>query len=106
MNKSKLIVSSACAAMVTIVFISIIVIWAEFSAPFKDWLKNLSGHHWVSKSIFSILLYLTATGLLYALPYKYSNDKIGKIISFLLVSTALGIAVIFLFFTGHYFKFF
>ena len=105
-NKQKLIISSAIAAIITIAFVAIITIWGELSVPLKDWLKNFSGHHWVSKSIFSALLYIVATKILYLLPIKYSDDHPRKVLSFLLVSATLGVIIIAAFYTGHHFKVF
>ena len=106
MNKPKLIISSTYAAIVTIIFVVIITIWAELSVPLKDWLKNFSGHHWTSKSIFSALLYLVATALSYWGFRNPSGALLHKMLVFLLVLTALGTIIIAAFYTGHHFKFF
>lgn len=106
MNKPKLVVSSAFSAIITIVFVVVIVIWAELFPPLKEWLKNFSGHHWTSKSIFSVLIYSVGTVLLYLFPNKYSGDYPRKSLGLLLVFTLLGTLVLALFFTAHYFRFF
>ncbi len=106
MNKPKLIISSAYAAIITIVFVVVITIWAELSVPLKDWLKNFSGHHWTSKSIFSVLLYAVATILLYLSPHKDNDNHLKRALGFLLVFTILGTIIITLFFTGHNFQLF
>ncbi len=101
MNKPKLIISSASAASLTIVFVVVVTIWAELSAPLKDWLKNFSGHHWTSKSILSMLLYATTVIVLYWCPYKDSADRLKKSLGFLLILTLLGTIIISVFYTGH-----
>lgn len=106
MNKPKLIISSAYAAIITIIFVVVIVIWAELSAPLKDWLKNFSGHHWTSKSIFSVLLYTIVAIALYLTPQKYSDEHLQRTLGFLLISTILGTIIITLFYTGHNFSLF
>ena len=106
MNKPKLIISSAIAAIITTIFTVVIVIWAELSAPLKDWLKNFSGHHWTSKSIFSVLLYTVATVVLYLSPNKHSEDILKKTLMSLLLITVLGTVILTLFFTGHHFQIF
>ena len=106
MNKSKLIISSAYATIITIIFVVVITIGAELSAPLKNWLKNFSGHHWTSKSIFSVLLYAIATVAWYWAPFKYNDNRLKKTLVFLLASTALGAVILMLFFTGHNLKFF
>jgi len=106
MNKLKLIISSAYAAILTIVFVAVITIWAELSAPLKDWLKNFSGHHWTSKSIFSVLLYAAATAVLYRGFRSPSEDTLRKALVYILISTAFGIIILAAFYTGHDFGFF
>ncbi len=106
MNKQKLVVSSAFSAIITIVFVVVIVIWAELFPPLKVWLKNFSGHHWTSKSILSVLLYTLGTIVLYLFPNKYSEDHLKRALVFLLIFTLLGTITLTLFFTAHYFRFF
>ncbi|MEK7624794.1 MAG: hypothetical protein AAB467_00415 [Patescibacteria group bacterium] len=104
MNKSKLIISSAAAAILSIIFVVVITIWAEFSAPLKGWLKNFSGHHWTSKSIFSVLLYSVATPIIYFLPCKHADTCLKRTLNLLLIAVALGVLALTLFFAEHYFK--
>jgi len=106
MNKLKLIISSASAAILTIIFVVVVTIWAEFSVPFKDWLKNFSGNHWTSKSIFSVILYVGILVILYVLPQQNIEDRLKKILQLLLAFTIVGIVVLSLFYTGHHFKIF
>ena len=106
MNKPKLIISSAYAAIIAIIFVVVITVWAELSVPLKDWLKNFSGHHWTSKSIFSVLLYAGATIVLYLSPHKYDDGRLKKTLVFLLASAVVGTTILTLFFTGHNFQLF
>lgn len=106
MNKPKLVISSAYAAILTVIFITVITVWAELFVPLKDWLKNFSGHHWTSKSIFSALLYGISTALLYAVLREPDGIRLRRALIFLLASMALGIAVLAAFYTGHHFKIF
>src|SRR3989338_4446316 len=103
MNKLKLILSSAYASIITILFIVIITILAELFIPLKDWLKNFSGHHWVSKSIFSVLLYIVSTKILYLLiKNNDNNNRVKKSLKLLIVFVVLGIIAITIFYTGHH----
>ena len=106
MNKPKLIIASAYAAILTIIFVVVITIWTELAAPLKDWLKAFSGHHWTSKSIFSILLYLIATVVLYSSLSKPGGSQLKKALSLLLVAVILGTLALAGFFTGHHLKLF
>ncbi|OGM98811.1 MAG: hypothetical protein A2915_01505 [Candidatus Yanofskybacteria bacterium RIFCSPLOWO2_01_FULL_41_34] len=106
MNKPRLISASALAAIITIVFVVVITIWAELSIPLKNWLKNFSGHHWTSKSIFSTLLYSAATAIFYWSFNDPSGAVLRKSLVFLLIFIILGILGVTAFYTGHYLKFF
>jgi len=105
-NKLKLIVSSSYATIISIAFVVVITIWAEFSIPLKDWLKNFSGHHWTSKSIFSVLLYIIATAIFYFSLPNPSENRPKKALIFVLLSVILGAIILTLFFTAHHFKIF
>lgn len=106
MNKLRLIFGSALAAIITIIFVVTITIWAELSVPLKDWLKNFSGHHWTSKSIFSVILYAAATAIFYRISRNPSDVLLRKTLFFVLVFAALGIIVLTAFYAGHSYSFF
>jgi hypothetical protein len=106
MDKPQIIFSSALAAIITNAFIIIITVWAELFAPLKDWLKNFSGHHWTSKSIFSFLLFMIMAAIFYFLFNQPSDNRLKKILIFLLISVVLGIIIISAFYTGHHFRLF
>ena len=106
MNKLRPIFASALAAIVTIIFVVVITIWTDLSIPLKNWLKNFSGHHWTSKSIFSALLYMAATVIFYWSFRNPSEVVLRKLLVFLLVFIVLGVLSITAFYTGHYLKFF
>ena len=106
MNKIKLVISSAYAATTTIIFVTVITIWAELFAPLKEWLKDFSGHHWTSKSILSVLLYVIVTIVLYWTIHDQNETRIRKALIVLLIFLVLGSIIITAFYTGHHFKFF
>lgn len=102
LNKSKLILASTYSAILTIIFIVIITIWAEESAPLKDWLKNFSGHHWTTKSIFSLILFAASGFLVYLSPMAVSDKKISSSVKFTIISTLLGCLALTLYYTAHH----
>ncbi len=103
MDKPKLIYASALSATLTAVFVTVLTIVAELNPAVKDWLKSLSGHHWTSKSILSIVLYIVAFGLCYALKHHIDARKVGISIKLAIWSAVLGIIVLLFFFTAHNF---
>lgn len=99
--KNRLIYASSIAAVLNAIFVTVITIFAELNEPFKNWLKSLSGHHWTSKSILSIALYLIILVLFYVTLRNVGPQKIRGAISLALWSAVLGSIAIFLFFVGH-----
>lgn len=57
MNKFKTIYASAVAAAFSIITTTAVTIGGELSLPFKNWLKSFTGHHWVTKSWLSIIVF-------------------------------------------------
>lgn len=58
MDKLKSIYASAYSAAVTIVAVVAVTVGAELSMPFKNWLAGLTGHHWVTKSWLSLIVFI------------------------------------------------
>lgn len=106
MNKPRLISASALSAIITIVFVVTITIWADLSVPLKNWLKSFSGHHWTSKSIFSALLYAGATAIFYGSFRNPSGVVLRRLLVFLLIFMVLGVLSITAFYTGHHLGFY
>ena len=106
MNKPRLIIASAYAAILTIIFLVVITIWAELAPPLKDWLKAFSGHHWTSKSIFSVLLYTLLTAIFYLIFRGPDGAALRRALSLLIISTILGVLALTAFFTGHHLQLF
>ena len=57
MNKLKTIYASAVAAALSIVTTTAVTIGGELSLPFKNLLKSFTGHHWITKSWLSIIVF-------------------------------------------------
>lgn len=72
------------AAAATIVLIAVATIGSELSAGFKQLLSLIGGHHWIGKSVLSVVFF----GLLYLL-FSKTTDK-----RFTLKDTGLLIAAI------------
>jgi len=104
MNKLKLIYSSVVASLFSVAFVTVITIWAERSKPLKDWLAGVSGHHWVTKGIFSLAIYIVAGIVTDFLVKEIGNNKINKLIMLLIWATILGIFAILGFYSMHYAK--
>lgn len=103
MNKPRLIIASSLSTTLTVIFVTIITVVAELTPSFKDFLKNLSGHHWTSKSIISVAFYIIVTVLLYLVSRNIETRKIGAHIALATWTALLGILALLLFYTAHNF---
>jgi hypothetical protein len=93
--------SVSVATIFTIILTTIVTIYAEFSEGFKTFLKSLIGHHWITKSVLSIVVFFA-----FYLFIKKSDKKIdilGEVWKVILV-TLLCSLVLFFFFAWHYLK--
>jgi hypothetical protein len=103
MNRLKLIYSAGVAAISSIAFTVAITIAAEQSAPLKNQLKAISGHHWTTKSIISILVYLTVMFLIYAMSMNPTPRRLNRILYSVSASALIGYVVLLVFYLTHYF---
>ena len=95
----KLVFSSAWAAIISVLFVVVITIWADLAPALKDWLKSVTGHHWVTKSLGVVLVYLVALFLFYVFG-KEGNTR--RALNLLIFVTVLGFAALLGFYILHY----
>lgn len=86
------------AAAVTIALVAVATMGSELSAPFKEFLSSIGGHHWIGKSVLSIIFF----GLLYLLFSKVSDDRFTLKDTGLLIGTVIvsGLAIL-VFYVRH-----
>ncbi len=104
MNKlQKLSFASAVSASIIIAATAIITIWAELSPAFKDGLKNLTGHHWLTKSVFVLIGFPLLLAVLYGLLRReISYSALHKSLWVLIWTAVIGSAAVLGFFAWHY----
>lgn len=80
------------AAAVTIGLIAVATIGSELSAVFKQILVAIGGHHWIGKSVLSVVFF----GLLYLVFSKVSDQRFALRDTGLLVGTVIisGLAIL------------
>lgn len=102
MKNLKLIYTSSWAASLTIVLTAIITIWGELSPALKGILKDFTGHHWVSKSLLVVLVYLIGLFVFYFILREITPAALRKSLVYLSLLTIIAILAVFLFFVWHY----
>lgn len=99
------------AASISMAFLTLITIVGEIFIPFKDFLKTLTnwgptipGHHWATKSLLVVLVYIIMAFVLNAV-FKDDEYK-EKAMYWSIVVLLLCCLAMFVFFTGHQFHWF
>jgi hypothetical protein len=69
--------SVAFAGIVTIVVMTVITIVGEISRPLMGFMHSLSGHHWVTKNIFSVILFLVLLAVASRSPSEQKSSPKG-----------------------------
>jgi amino acid transporter len=96
----KSIKAFSISSIVSIGIVTLITFIGEFSAPFKNGLAALTGHHWVTKSIIGMIVFVILSIIL-NFTLKPDNENSAKYI-WSTFGVALGSSVVlFLFFTIH-----
>ncbi len=84
-------------ATVTVVFITIITVWAELAPGLKTWLANTFTHHWVGKGVLAAAVFFIA-GLFGASGQSRSDDDHARAANTTFVTTLFCLIGLTLFF--------
>jgi hypothetical protein len=91
------VIAAQLSAVITISLITFMAIYAELSKGFKDFLVGLSGHHWVSKGIISLIVFFGLTIIVSAF-IKGENEMNERLNYLVILIVLLGSIAIFGFF--------
>lgn len=89
------------SATITIIYITALTISAELYAPLKTFLSNSFSHHWIGKSITSIVVFAVFLVLFMVLRPK---SKAPTLLNLLSTVSILSAVVLFAFFTWETLK--
>lgn len=92
--------SMSLSVIITILFVTLVTIFGELCAPLKDFLKLLTGHHWITKSVLSVMLFF---GSYFFIRCSEKELDVLKEAKKVILFTILGIILLFAFFVWHYF---
>ncbi|OGE83491.1 MAG: hypothetical protein A3B10_03680 [Candidatus Doudnabacteria bacterium RIFCSPLOWO2_01_FULL_44_21] len=101
MNKLRLSIASVFAAECSIWFTVIITIWAELAPGLKNFLKALTGHHWVTKSWAAVIVFLVVLAFYYMTRQSANISQLTKGVNRLIMSVILGTVIVVGFFYWH-----
>lgn len=96
------LVASTGAAITSIIFVVIITIAGELSPTLKAFLKALTTHHWITKSIGTLVVYAVAYPIVYATHRNPTDKSTEWHLWALFVITLVGSAAITLFYIWHF----
>ncbi len=96
----KNIKALSISAMVSFGVVTLFTIIGELAAPFKDLLKAMSGHHWISKSIIGMVLFIVLTIIL-SYTTKSDNENSGKYMWGVFWTTLGGSLIMLVYFIIH-----
>jgi uncharacterized membrane protein SirB2 len=86
--------------LIASIFNGLLIVAKESYAPLKNWMKFLTGHHWITHGIFVIVLFIVF-GYIFSktnLDKKIDADKTSVLV---IVGTVLGGLIIVGFFFKH-----
>lgn len=69
-NFRQLVIATALSSIAVSVFVALITISGEEYVPLKAWLKDTFTHHWIGKSVLSVVLFICSSAVCYFLPLK------------------------------------
>lgn len=103
MNKLRSIYASAYSAAITIATVTAITIGAELSVPFKNWLAAFTGHHWITKSWISVLVFALFFGIFRSAGKSANESRTRKALLVLEIFAVLGFLIILGFYVYEFF---
>lgn len=96
------LVASTGAAITSIIFVVVVTIAGELSPSFKAFLKVLTTHHWITKSVGSLVVYVVAYPIVYATHRNPTDKSVAGHLWALFGVTVIGTATLTLFFIQHF----
>ncbi len=102
MNKLTSIFASAYSATITIIVVTLLTIGAELAPKFKTWLADFTGHHWVTKSWASLIVFILFF-LVFRLAKNVTPEQTKKALWTLEIAIILGSLAILGFYMYEFF---
>ena len=104
MKTLKHIYASAYAATIAILSVTTMTIVADLHIPFKNWLAHFTGHHWVTKSWASIIIFALFFGVFTFLSGTVDERRTRRALTTTLTMTVIGTVAILGFYFYEFFS--
>lgn len=86
-----------------VIGVVVLTIVAELAAPVKTVLTQLMGHHWVTKGVAGLAVFVLLGGLVALAQRAEETEEEGTLWAWIVSGVALlGLVVLFLFFIGYF----
>ena len=99
----KFSVGLGVSFLIASIFNGLLIVAKESYAPLKNWMKSLSGHHWITHGIFVIVLFIVL-GYIFSKTDMYKKINADKTSGVVIAGTVLGGLIIVGFFFKHLFE--
>ena len=89
--------------LIASIFNGLLVVAKESYAPLMNWMKSLSGHHWITHGIFVIIMFVVF-GYIFSINGMAKKFDANRISGMVIAGTVLGGLIIVGFFFKHLFE--
>lgn len=97
-DRNKVVSAATAGATVTIIFLTLITVMADFQPALKDWLKSTFTHHWIGKGILAVVVFLIVWLTMLAQKRQPDDQRLSVGLMTLTWTAVLGTVVLFGFF--------
>ncbi len=89
--------AAVIGATVTVVALTILIIWADLMPTVKDWLKTTFSHHWIGKGAVGIIIF-SVSGLIGGAGKPKNEDQLAGAMSYLFFTSIVCMLLLGIFF--------
>ena len=100
-DKIKTLYAFICGAIVSVVFLAAVTVWAEIYPTIKEWLTLTFFHHWVGKSVLGGFVFVGASTFFSFFPLKEKSSVVAQSLRALFWATFLSASLLLLFFISE-----
>ena len=98
----RIITSVTVGSIVAVISIVLMTVVAEINPAFKKWLAGNFTHHWIGKSVMSIVVF-SVTTIIFTIVHKPFTNKLVLLLWVLVIIASLGVMLLLVFFYWHSF---